>query len=299
MLDPSQLVRLETDTPVADLHAGVLCLALGGFVDAGHTERLLAEHLLREHDSTVVASFDLDQLLDYRGRRPLMTFSGDRFTAYDEPSLVLHRLLDRDGTPFLLLVGPEPDYQWNRLAAAILQLSAGLGVKLTVSIHGIPMAVPHTRPLGVTTHGTTPELMTPNVPDFGELQVPASFSSMLEYRLGEAGRDVVGFSVHVPHYLGATDFADAALLGLDRLVAVTGLDLARDSLADLAVTHRAAIAEHVASSEEIGAVIVALEQQFDSFVHGQTQPSLLAQDIPSADELGAQFEAFLRNVDDE
>ena len=81
------------------MHASVLVLALGGFVDAGHAQRLLTEHLLETHESRVIASFDVDQLLDYRGRRPPMVFDRDHWESYADPSLLLYRVVDREGCP--------------------------------------------------------------------------------------------------------------------------------------------------------------------------------------------------------
>jgi len=72
--DPSELYSFETDTPLGDMRASVLLVSLGGFVDAGQTQRLLTDHVLATLPHTVVASFDVDQLMDYRGRRPAMTF---------------------------------------------------------------------------------------------------------------------------------------------------------------------------------------------------------------------------------
>ena len=301
MQDPTELFQFETDTSLSaeDMHASVLVLALGGFVDAGHTQRLLTEHLLETHESRVIASFDIDQLLDYRGRRPPMVFDRDHWESYADPSLLLYRVVDREGVPFLLLAGPEPDYQWARMAEAVMILIRALEVVLTVSVHGIPMAVPHTRPLGVTAHGTNPALLPENDPAFGTVQVPASFSSLLELRLGEAGHDAIGFAVHVPHYLGQTEFADAALLGLQRVMGATGLALDTSALAVAAGRDRAAIAEQVAESDEITAVVRALEQQYDTFLEGSRRRSLLATeltDLPTADEIGAELEAFLKDV---
>ena len=151
MLNPSELYRFETDTDPQELRASVMVVALGGFMDAGHTQRLLTEHLLATSESsTVVAVFDTDQLIDYRSRRPAMVFDTNRWLSYEDPCLALHRLSDRDGTPYLLLTGPEPDYQWERVTEAVRQLVVNLGVTLVVSAHGIPMAVPHTRPIGMT-----------------------------------------------------------------------------------------------------------------------------------------------------
>lgn len=305
MQDPTELFQFETDAStqtLQDMQASVLVVALGGFIDAGHTQRLMADHLLETHASRVVASFDIDQLLDYRGRRPVMVFDRDHWSSYDDPSLLLHRVIDREGVPFLLLVGPEPDYQWARMVEATTTLIRTLGVDLTVSVHGIPMAVPHTRPLGVTAHGTNPRLVTSNEPAFGTVQVPASFSSLLEYRLGEAGHDAIGFAVHVPHYLGQSEFADAAVLGLERVRAVTGLDLDLTALAATAGLNRAEITRQMEESDEITAVVRALEQQYDTFLEGRQQRSLLAtelSDLPTADEIGAEFEAFLKDVADD
>lgn len=302
MQDPSALYRYETDTNPAAAGAPVLLVSLGGFIDAGRTQQVLTEHLLRAHEHSVVASFDVDQLLDYRGRRPMMTFDRDRWTSYDDPSLLLYRLVDDEGEPFLLLAGSEPDYQWERVIEAVTELIRVLGVDLTVSVHGIPMAVPHTRPLGVTAHATDPRLITGQQSIFGAVQVPGSLASLLELRLGEAGRKAVGFAVHVPHYLAQAEFADAALAGLRALVGATGLHLAVADLTAAAGLNRAEIAREVAGSEEVAAVIEALERQYDSFAQGRQRPSLLATEIsevPSADEIGAEFEAFLKDVTDD
>ncbi|EWT03196.1 proteasome protein [Intrasporangium oryzae NRRL B-24470] len=305
MQEPTELFQFENDASPAtlqDMHASVLVVALGGFIDAGHTQRLLADHILDTHESRVVASFDVDQLLDYRGRRPMMVFDRDHWSSYDDPSLLLHRVIDREGVPFLLLVGPEPDYQWARMVEATTTLIKTFGVNLTVSVHGIPMAVPHTRPLGVTAHGTNPRLVTGNDPAFGTVQVPASFSSLLEYRLGEAGHDAIGFAIHVPHYLGQTEFADAAVIGLERLRTATGLAIDVTALAATAGLNRAEITRQMEESDEITAVVRALEQQYDTFLEGRQQRSLLAtdlSDLPTADEIGAEFEAFLKDVADD
>jgi hypothetical protein len=299
--NPSELYHFETDTDPQDLRASVLVLALGGFMDAGHTQKLLTEHLLSTGESTVVASFDADQLLDYRSRRPTMVFDTNRWVSYEDPCLALHRLTDRDGTPYLLLTGPEPDFQWERMAEAIRQLVVALGVDLVVTAHGIPMAVPHTRPIGMTSHATDPRLIPLQENPFGRVQVPGSLASLVELRLGESGHDAIGFAVHVPHYLAQAEFADGAVTALNAILAATGLNLPIDDLVAQAGLNRAEIAREVEGSEEVAQVIAALERQYDTFLEGRQKPSLLATDVsdlPSADEIGAEFEQFLREIDE-
>lgn len=301
MQDPTELYQFETDTDPQQAKASVLLVSLNGFMDAGRTQRLLTDHLLATHEHRVVASFDIDQLLDYRGRRPFITFDKDKFTAYDDPSLLLYRLVDDEGQPFLVLVGAEPDYQWERVVEAVIGLVKSLGVDLMVGIHGIPMAVPHTRPLGMTAHSTNPSLIGSQEPVFGTVQVPASLASLLELRLGEMGRNAVGFTIHVPHYLAQAEFADAALTGLTAFSGLTGLKLRSGELAAAAGVNRADIAREVAGSDEVKAVVEALERQYDQFMEGRERPSLLGNGVtgisrvPSADEIGAEFEAFLKD----
>ncbi len=306
MLNPSELYHYESDggalaRPAGD-RGGALIVSLGGFIDAGHTQRLLTEHLLASGETTVVASFDVDQLMDYRGRRPAMVFDANRWASYDDPALLLYRLADRDGTAYYLLAGSEPDYQWERVVEAIREIIGDLGITLTVSAHGIPMAVPHTRPVGMSRHATNPRLLGEDSPLFGRVQVPASLSALLELRLGEAGHDAIGFAIHVPHYLAQAEFPDGAVAALNAIVDHTGLNLPNDALVAAAGINRAEIAREVDGSDEVAQVVHALERQYDQFIEGMQRPSLLAtgvSEIPSAEEIGAEFEEFLRTVSDD
>ena len=302
MQNPSALYRFETDADLARPRPGVLIVALGAFIDAGHIQSLLGGHLLETGDPEVVASFDVDQLLDYRGRRPQMVFDTNRWVEYDDPTMLLHRLTDRDGQTYYLLSGPEPDYQWERVIEAVRELVVRLGITLVVHTHGIPMAVPHTRPVGMTAHATDTALIGDATSPFGRVQVPGSIGALLELRLGEAGHSAAGFAIHVPHYLAGSEWAEGALASLNAIVDVTGLNLANDDLVSRARTNQQAVASEVASNDEARAVITALEQQYDAYLEGRQRPSLLAteaSEIPSADELGADFENFLRTVADD
>lgn len=83
---------------------------------------------------------------------------------------------------------------------------------------------------------------------------------------------------------------------------MTGLNLPNDALVAKAEVNRRAIASEVEGNDEVQAVVTALEQQYDAFVQGQEGPNLWApesSEIPSADQLGAEFENFLRTVSDD
>ena len=83
MLDPENLYEVDSEVP--DLTGAVLLHHFEGFMDAGAAGRLLAEHLLEALESRVVARFDVDGLIDYRSRRPLMTYATDHWEDYAAP----------------------------------------------------------------------------------------------------------------------------------------------------------------------------------------------------------------------
>ncbi len=292
-MQPEELYELDTG-PTQEVEGAALLVHLEGFMDAGAAGRLLTEHLLDAFEHTTVARFDTDRLLDYRSRRPLMTFDGGKWESYDAPELAVFKLADSKGKPFLLLTGPEPDHEWEAFAAATQSLAERLGAGPMITYFGVPMGIPHTRPLGVITHATRPGLVTSKVPLPSKLQVPASASSLMEYRFGEAGRDAIGLVVQVPHYLSQAAYPTAALTLIDALTEVTGLDLPALELREAADRTNTLIDQQVAESAEVAELVQGLEAQYDAAVAHDGE-NLLAEgeDLPTADELAAQFEQFL------
>ncbi len=305
MDEQSRMYELEFPAPVVSAPDGrgpVLVHGLEGYSDAGHAVKLATTHLRESLETELVASFAVDELIDYRSRRPTMTFSSNHFTDYDAPELNLYSVKDTAGTPFLLLAGMEPDLRWERFTTAVRLLAEQFGVRLTVGMNAIPMAVPHTRPLGVTAHSANPELIGENQGWPGDLKIPGSASSLLELRMAQHGHESMGYSVHVPHYLAQADYPAAAETLLEQVGEVGGLQLPLVALGEAAARVREQIDTQVSGNEEVESVVKALERQYDSYVTAQEQQSsLLAteNDLPSGDELGEQFERFLAQLDGE
>jgi len=289
--DPGDLYQVSPGAPEFD--DVVMLYYLDGFIDAGGAGRLLTSHLLGALAHNEIARFDVDSLLDYRSRRPVMTFAKDHWEHYDAPEIAVSLLHDTAGTPFLVLNGPEPDHDWNSFTTAVLDVAAALRVRLAVGFHGIPMGVPHTRPLGVTAHATRTELVEGYRPLVDRLQVPGSVAALLELRMGESDRAAIGFAVHVPHYLAQAAYPAAAVTLLESVQRVTGLALPADALREAAHRTDLEIARQVEGSEEVSEVVQALEQQYDAFAAGNDGPADEPENMPTAEELGAQFERFL------
>jgi len=297
VLDPYDLFTVVAEP---ELDGPVLVQALDGFVDAGGGRRLAREHLLDALDSELVVTFDHDQLFDYRSRRPEMSFTTDHWDGYAAPELAIHLVRDLDEKPFLLLHGPEPDVQWERFISAVGLIVERFGVSLMVGMNSIPMGIPHTRPATVIAHGTPPSLVADYPKWLPTIQVPASIGNLLEYRLGGAGTPSCGFAVAVPHYLAHLDYPDAAAALVGCVADAGALSLPVDALTHAGEAVRANVDSQVAESDDIAKVVQTLEAQYDAMQAGRGHQSLLAEGtrLPTADEIGAEFERFLSSQPD-
>ncbi|MFJ8430514.1 PAC2 family protein [Kitasatospora sp. NPDC094019] len=306
MRDPQALYELDQQgvaavaaarAALADTGAGLVLLHhFEGFMDAGEAGAQVVDHLLETGGPQVVARFDHDRLVDYRARRPAMLFDREHWSSYEPPEILLQLLHDAAGAPFLLLTGPEPDVEWERFAAAVRELVERFDVRLALDFHGIPMGVPHTRPVGLTPHGNRLDLAAGYPQWFEQAQVPGSAQALLEYRLAEAGHDVLGFAAHVPHYVARSAYPAAAVLILEAVQSATGLVLPGTLLRERVDEVYADIEEQLAQGDgDLRSAIRGMEGQYDAVAGSQSRESLLAEpvDLPSADELGRRFEQFL------
>jgi len=126
-------------------------------MDAGHAGALAIEQLLMTLPHERLATFDVDTLIDYRARRPVVTYATHTYESVIMPELVLDLLQDDEGEDLLVLHGAEPDFRWNEFVGAVTHLAVSMGVSRAVGMTGLPLATPHTRAPHVhhrTQHGS-------------------------------------------------------------------------------------------------------------------------------------------------
>jgi hypothetical protein len=295
MRDPAGLYELSAD--VLDVPNGLHLIAgLTGFADAGGTVTQLGEYLLDTLDTTIVATFDVDELLDYRARRPTIYFDQDHLTDYTPSSLNLYLANDELGAQFLLLTGFEPDFQWERFTAAMLQLIDRFKVATTTWVHAIPMPVPHTRPIGVTVSGNRAELIEGMSVWKPRTQAPANALHLLEFRLQELGHPTAGFVLLIPHYLADTEYPAAAVTALESVSAATGLIFPTDRLREEGRDFVGKIDGQVEGNQELAKLVGTLEERHDSYMEENPLRSPLTDtdgELPTADEIAAELQNFL------
>ncbi|WP_022870661.1 PAC2 family protein [Yaniella halotolerans] len=311
MLDPIDLIRMSSSAKQlflgtasskqafahdSALHGLDMLVVFSGYLDAGSVSTQLENALLERLDHQLLATFETDQLLDYRSRRPQLRFDGRQFFDYEAPELELHLVRDQMQKPFLLLSGPEPDYQWDRFVAAVMMLVEQFDVQLVSLVDAIPLPVPHTRPIGVTTHGNAEELLEGLATWSPKGRIAAGAAQLLELRIAEAGRKVSGYTLHVPHYLADATYPQAAVAALEYVGAAMELMLPSEELRESGRDVEQQISEQVQNRPEIASMLHSLEERFDGYAAEHQTRSLLLnrdQDMPNADEIGSAVETYL------
>lgn len=292
---PEELYTFDEAAPTvpAGLH---LVAGLTGFADAGSAVAQVTASVLDDLDTQLVAEFDPDVLLDWRARRPVITFEHDHIAAVEPPRLALHLVRDEIGQPFLFLSGYEPDFQWNRFVDAVTGLAAQLQVADTTWVQSIPMPVPHTRPISLTVSGTRADLVEQMSVWKPETQAPANVLHLVEHRLATSGAQVTGLVLLVPHYLSDTEFPDAAVAALSGIAAATGLIFPTDALREAGREFLTRVEEQVAGNAELQRLVGVLEERHDTYMEGNPVASPLTDvdgEVPTADAIAAELERFL------
>ena len=276
-----------------------MLVTLTGHMDAGRVSRQVRS-ALREHlEHRTVAAFDVDSMFDYRARRPRLRFDRDRYRDLRLPTLEVQLVEDLIGHPFLFLAGPEPDFRWQAVVEAVLGLAEEWQVDSLTFLDAAPLPVPHTRRIGVTTHGTRAEAVGGLSTWSPEAEIVSGLLQMLELRADEAGVPTAGYTVHVPHYVAEASFPQAAVAALEYAGAAMGLMLPSDDLRDASREVEAELERQVAGSEEVQQMIAGLERNFDQNAEDQER-SLLETEagLPDGDELASAVEAYLAGRDD-
>lgn len=282
---------------LSDVPKGLpLVAGLTGFADAGGVVTQVNRYLLDALESERVGTFDNDQLMDYRARRPVFQFEETHLTSYDPPRLSLDLVHDDVGSPFLFLSGYEPDFLWEKMSRTVLSLITSLEVSSSSWVHAIPMPVPHTRSLGVTVSGNREEITDALSVWRPTTGVPGTLMHLIEYRLQAAEHPTAGFVVLVPHYLADTEFPDAAITALQSVTKATGLIFPTDSLRESGREFLTGISKQVDDNSELERLIESLEKRHDSYMEDNAVPSPLMDadgEVPSADTIASELENFL------
>jgi hypothetical protein len=294
MASPDPTYRLHEPLPALD--SPVLVVMLTGWIDASAAAAAAMATIDAAAKVRPLATFNGDVFIDYRARRPTMELREGVNTRLDWPEIVLRVGTDATEHDVLLLSGPEPDASWRWFADVVSGLSVELGVRLAVVLGAYPFATPHTRPARLSCTSPSVELVE-SVPFLkNSVDVPAGMGAVLEHALVDRGVPAIGLWAQVPHYLATMSYPAASAALLDGLAQLAGIRVDTAALRQEADVQRGRIDQLVAANAEHQAMIEQLEAAYDQI--DQPSGTMWSGSIPTADELGAEVERFLREQDD-
>jgi hypothetical protein len=278
----------------------VLVVALDGWTDAAGGGTGAAEVLL-SFPSERIARFPPDALYDYRDRRPELEIDQGRMGRIDWPELVVDLLTPETGPPLLLVHGAEPDLAWRTCFDDLLELAGAAGADRYVGLGSVPGPIPHTRPVQVICTGNDTAAIERLGRAHEQIIVPASCQAAWEAEFAHAGMTTLGLWVRVPHYV-AGEYPEASRSLLERFSSHLGTPVDLSSFGDSVEENRAKLDVAASSSEEVSEHVRQLEQLYDAEQEaeraiddvGRSGPALSEHEVPSAEELGAEIERFLK-----
>lgn len=285
------VLRWGAATP--ELNSPVLLIALRGWFDTAGVASAALEHIVSNRTPTVVAEIDPDPFYDFTQLRPEVRLEDDR------PVLVWPRnafeavRFHQAEHDIITLNGAEPHLRWRTYVDAVLEVVRDLEVSAVVTLGAMPDAVPHTRRPPVV--GSTPD---PRLARRLGLSVPTyqgitGVIGALQEALEREAIPAISLRVGVPHYLGNAQHPASSAALLSHVGHVLGVPLHSSALDAEIEEWREAHDQAVAGSADTGAYVRMLEADFDR----RTEAA-----IPTADDLGAEFERYLqegRRPDDE
>jgi proteasome assembly chaperone (PAC2) family protein len=262
-----------------------LVVHLTGWTDAGLAGQTAAVFLHSRWNARTLGTFDADELLDVRDRRPVVRLASGTIEEVRWSPIELSLAAPGGERDALLLTGPEPDFRWGGFCEQVVDACRELGVGEVFGLGGFPAPAVHTDPVPVVGTSADPELAgrLETVPALVEL--PAGIQTVLEERLHRAGIQATGLWARVPPYLAGGSHPPAALVLVRTLAGLAGIEVD--------VTEREA-----ASKDHLEQVEQAIRErpqiaEFIEQIRGLVEQG--ADDrVPSGDQIAAELELFLR-----
>ena len=299
MLDPKGIYNAD-ERLLADprVHNLPLVIALSSPNDAGSTAGQMGHFLLQNLKSIPAVSFDVDQLHNYRERPPRVFYNQDHYEDLRLPTLKMHLVEDALDQPFFLLSGAEPDLQWRRFRAAVMQIVERIRPSLVLFVSAFPMPVPHTRAFPVTAHGSRKDLMEGISIWRPKADLRASMGSVLELEMIERGIDTVGFAVNIPQYISEADLPQGLLTALEHVSIAAHLSLPTEEVREASRSVHEQINAQVQANPEVARMVTSLEESYDANYQSAAASTMTlaqrdADKVPSRDQIGVFFEQYL------
>ena len=260
----------------------VMLVGLEGWFDAASAATQSVESFLDDDAAVIVGEIDPDPFYDFTQNRPHAAIEdGERYIVWPSNQIVVQR--NPNHRDIVSLIGVEPHLYWSTYVEAIVTIAQALGCEAVVTVGSSPEAIPHTRTppvTGSTANASLARRLGLSAPTYeGVTGVAGVLHTVLEAKAIPS----VSLRVGIPHYLMNAEHPQATAALSRHLSHVLDVP-AKVDLSDDIDSWREVHDEIVDGDQQLKMYVAMLENEFDR----RSEAS-----IPSADDLGTQFEDFL------
>ncbi|MGD9995281.1 MAG: PAC2 family protein [Ilumatobacteraceae bacterium] len=271
---------------LAPLRSPIMVVALRGWFDVAEVATRALDQLLDDVVSPIVASIDPDPFFDFTQERPEVFLDDDENRVIRWPANDFRVSRHSDGPhDLVVLSGVEPHLRYATFADCIVTVARELGCEVVVTVGAAAEAIPHTRLPQVVGSSTNDGLVAALGLSRPQYQGMTGLVGVLQERLDREGIPAISLRVGVPHYLGNARHPLSSAALLRHLEHVLGVPTGAARLDDEVARWRTLHDEAVAEDRQAAAYVSMLESDHDRRAEAS---------LPSADDLAADFERFLR-----
>ncbi|HZB40745.1 MAG TPA: PAC2 family protein [Ilumatobacter sp.] len=289
-MNVDDVLTLDTDE-LGALRSPVMVIALTGLFDIAASASTALDRFAPVATSVTVAEIDPDPFYDFTQERPQVEIDEGEVRVIRWPENRFDVVRGLGGRDLVVLVGAEPHLYWRTYSSCVQTIVGALGCEAVVTVGSSAEAVPHTRVPLVTASTTDAELARRLGIGQPTYQGVTGMAGVLLADLGAAGVPSVSLRVGVPHYLLNAEHPQAVAALQTHLAHVLNVPAPVDDgeLASEIQRWRTLHDEVVANDAQLQLYVRMLEHEHDRRAEAS---------IPSADDIGAQFEQFLRDQRD-
>ena len=286
MNDTSELVW-EREWPP---RTSILVVAFAGYFDAAEAATGAVDHLIGFTEATRLAAIDGDPFFDAQQVRPQVVLEDGVTRTIVWPENAIHANDETDaGRELVLLSGIEPHYRWRHFTDLVVEVARHTGAQVVVTLGAMPAQIPHSRMPIVHASSANPELAQRFGLHRPRYQGITGIVGTLQAALDALAFPAISMQVGVPYYAaGAQNWKAAAAL-LRNLEHVTGIPTGHRALDEQVLEWERLVDDAVAENPEASGYLPQLEAEYDRQATEQ---------LPSSDDLAAEFERYLRELDD-
>ena len=290
-MDVADVLELETGD-LGSLRSPVMLIGLTGLFDIGGAATTAVDRFAPADTAITVAEIDPDPFYDFTQERPQVEFDEGEVRVIRWPENRFDVVPGRGERDLVVLVGVEPHLGWRTYANCILHVAQVLACEAVVTVGSAAEAVPHSRTPLVTGSTTDAELARSLGIGQPSYQGVTGVIGVVQAAMAGAGIPSISLRVGVPHYLMNAEHPQAVAALQTHLAHVLGVPVAEDDgeLATDIARWRSLHDEVVDGDPQLQMYVRMLEADHDRKAEAA---------IPSADDLGAQFEQFLKDQRDD